>query len=455
MRFSANIIRQQIINKALQDRNLGIIKEHALTVDYFVGFEEEFNYLIEYNEKYGGVPDRTTFQDAFRNFDIYDVDVTDEYLYDQLYQSYVYQIFADSWKKLSPQIEDSPTEGFEALRMALDTIPVQDSRIAVDIIQDAKQRLDFLNEKINSTERELFIKTGLDELDAEINGLSRGEEFVVIFGRTGQGKSWLLLKILSNAAQCGNRVGLVSPEMSAIKVGYRMDSIRKGFSNSQLNSAKIVENAEGYREYQDYIESLTNSKDTFLVATPKDFNRKITVSKLRNWVIKNQLDILAIDGIKYLSDERRAFRDNVTNSLTNISEDLMLLSVELKIPVVVCVQSNRGGVRNEDEEGMPEIENIRDSDGISHASSKVIAIRQRENKMDIQIQKNRDGAAKQKLTYYFNADIGQFNFELMENRGTVSRGNNQLNGGNAHSLPSGQNTTIKPNDKERKRRVVF
>ena len=249
MRFSANIIRQQIINKALQDRNLGIIKEHALTVDYFVGFEEEFNYLIEYNEKYGGVPDRTTFQDAFRNFDIYDVDVTDEYLYDQLYQSYVYQIFADSWKKLSPQIEDSPTEGFEALRMALDTIPVQDSRIAVDIIQDAKQRLDFLNEKINSTERELFIKTGLDELDAEINGLSRGEEFVVIFGRTGQGKSWLLLKILSNAAQCGNRVGLVSPEMSAIKVGYRMDSIRKGFSNSQLNSAKIVENAEGYREY--------------------------------------------------------------------------------------------------------------------------------------------------------------------------------------------------------------
>ena len=33
MRFSANIIRQQIINKALQDRNLGIIKEHALPVD--------------------------------------------------------------------------------------------------------------------------------------------------------------------------------------------------------------------------------------------------------------------------------------------------------------------------------------------------------------------------------------------------------------------------------------
>ena len=70
--------------------------------------------------------------------------------------------------------------------------------------------------------------------------------------------------------------------MSAIKVGYRMDSIRKGFSNSQLNSAKIVENAEGYHEYQEYIESLTNSKDTFLVATPKDFNRKITADRKRN-----------------------------------------------------------------------------------------------------------------------------------------------------------------------------
>ena len=55
--------------------------------------------------------------------------------------------------------------------------------------------------------------------------------------------------------------------------------------------------------------------------------------------------------------------DNKTISLINISEDLMALSIELGIPILVVVQSTRGGVKNADSEGTPELENIRDSDG--------------------------------------------------------------------------------------------
>ena len=56
---------------------------------------------------------------------------------------------------------------------------------------------------------------------------------------------------------------------------------------------------------------------------------------------KNKLDILGIDGITYLTDERYKKGDNRTTMLTNISEDLISLSIELKIPIIVVVQSNR------------------------------------------------------------------------------------------------------------------
>ena len=125
---------------------------------------------------------------------------------------------------------------------------------------------------------------------------------------------------------------------------------------------------------------------------------------LRNFVISNKLDILAIDGITYMSDERAKRGDNKTTMLTNISEDLMGLSCELKIPILVVVQSNRGGV----EKDTPDLEDIRDSDGISHNATKVISLSKKEDALVMKIKKHRDGKVGDKLTYLWDVDKGEF-----------------------------------------------
>ena len=311
----------------------------------------------------------------------------------------------------------------------------------VQILGSCERFDDILQKKDNP--RGNFIKTGFDELDSEIGGWSRGEEFVVLFGRTGQGKSWILLKTLLAAAKCGNRIGLVSPEMSASSVGYRSDTISGGFSNFALKSGKIADDVEELSKYDSFLKEQSNSGDFFLVASLKDFNNSVTISKLRNWVVQNKLDVLAIDGIKYIDDERRKRGDNTTTMLTNISEDLMTLSVELKIPVIVCVQSNRGGSKGTEEDGLPELENIRDSDGISHSATKVIAIRQRDNKIEMQIKKNRDGNDGQLFVYNINLNYGKFEFESSTIKGKVSNkrddyvGVNEAHNARRKQLPSG------------------
>lgn len=161
--------------------------------------------------------------------------------------------------------------------------------------------------------------------------------------------------------------------------------------------------------YEQYIAELMQKTNKFLVATPIDFDRRITVSKLKAFISNNNLDMLAIDGITYLTDERFKKGDNKTITLTNISEDLMLLSMELKIPILVVVQANRAGKLEDEQEGTPDLETIRDSDGIAHNASKVISIRQLKNGvLEIGIKKQRFGSVGGKLLYQWDIDLGDF-----------------------------------------------
>ena len=277
----------------------------------------------------------------------------------------------------------------------------------VDIIADAEDRYNqFLERKEH--QNDWFFTCGFEELDDLIHGIQREEELLVIFARTNQGKSWVLEKMCTHVWQIGYNVGYISPEMGASSIGYRFDTLNKNFSNKGLMWGKDdIDEVE----YSDYLTNLKMSKNRFIVATPNDFDRKITVTKLKNWIQQYKLDLVAVDGITYMTDERYKRGDNKTITLTNISEDLMSLSMEMKVPILIVVQANRGGVSQDDSDGTPELETIRDSDGISHNASKVISIRQtKDGILKMEVKKQRFGAVGGKLNYQWDINTGNFTF---------------------------------------------
>jgi replicative DNA helicase len=196
--------------------------------------------------------------------------------------------------------------------------------------------------------------------------------------------------------------------MGASSIGYRFDTLYKNFSNRGLMWGKDTVEVD---QYQQYISELQQRQNKFIVATPNDFTRKITVSKLRNWIKQFKLDLVAIDGITYMTDERFVRGDNKTIQLTHISEDLMSLSMEMKVPILIVVQANRGGVVENDSDGTPELETIRDSDGIAQNASKVISIRQtKDGILKLEVKKQRFGSVGGKLNYKWDIDTGDFIF---------------------------------------------
>lgn len=400
------MVELQIINKILSTNSLQLVDKYNLDESYFPQYKEEFNFVVNHFKEYNQVPDKLTFLDKFKTFEIVEVTESDKYLVETINEERLYYLSVGVVNKVAELLQTNANDAVEYIQSQLPTLQTGNTTSQVtDIISNFNERYTVYKDKLTA-EKPWTITTGFPELDDIFNGWAKGEELVVLFARTGQGKSWVLTTTLTHAWEIGCRVGYISPEMSPTKIGYRFDTLHKHFSNQNLVRGKEID----IKDYEDYGKDLTTRTNPFLVATPNDFQKRITVSKLRQFCINNKLDILGIDGITYLTDERYRKGDSKTISLTNLSEDLMSLSLELQIPILVVVQSNRSGVKGQEDEGTPELESIRDSDGISHNATKVISLKQAGGALEFGIKKNRDGATGGKLIYDWNIDKGEFTF---------------------------------------------
>lgn len=397
------MIALQVINKILDSTNIDFIERNGLSIEHFSGYEEEVSFIIEHFRLYNRVPDKTTFCSEFPEFDLIEVKESDRYLLDTLTEEYLYYKTVPVVQKTAELLKTDAKSAIEYLSAQTQELGLKTRLGGTDIISRANERLEVFKNKKDS-EKSVYITTGFQEIDDILHGWAKGEEYVVIVARTGQGKSWIITKTLAHAWQLGYRVGCISPEMGPDKLGYRFDTLVNNFSNTSLVCGKDVNG------YEQYIGDLEKKENPFIIAVPKDFEKKITVSKLRAFIQTNKLDILGIDGITYLTDERYKRGDNKTIGLTNISEDLMSLSLEMGVPIIVAAQSNRSGVKKDEDEGTPDLETIRDSDGIAQNATKVISIRQTGAGLEFGIKKHRDGSVGDSLIYYWDIDKGVFTY---------------------------------------------
>ena len=437
------MVQLQILSKVLQTKDSTILTENLLTKEFFVGYEDEFNFINTHIEKYGNVPDIETFLSAFPSFEVVEVTETDHYLVNTIREEYLYYRTVPVIQKVAELLKTDSNAAAEYMISELPHLEPNYDIGGVDIIHNARDRFDQYVER-KARPKDWFLESGFQELDDVIHGLQRGEELFVIVARTSQGKSWLLAKMCAHVWKTGYNVGYISPEMSAMNVGFRFDTLIKNFSNRGLMWGKDDVQED---EYEQYIDDLKTKTNKFIVATPKDFDNRITVTRVKNWIKQYKLDMVAIDGITYLSDERFRKGDSKNTSLTNISEDLMSLSVEMGVPIVVVVQANRTGVIGDDDDGTPELESIRDSDGISHNASKVISIRQKKNSvLEIGVKKNRGGSMGNKLTYTWDINTGEFVFIPCDDTNSVQTRRKSGDNDNTKTVTDAEKVKRKYND---------
>ncbi len=214
------MVELQILSKVLKDKNLSLLTLNNITDDYFITYQSEYEFIRDHVQKYGNVPDKETFLAKFPDFTIVEVSETDKYLVDTFNEEHLYAKAVPVVNKIAELMQTDANAAIEYLGSQLENLKVRSAVMGTDIISQARKRYEEY-EEMRANPEKFQIATGFDQLDNIIGGWRRGEELVVMFARTGQGKSWVLVKTAAHAWKLGFRVGYISPEMSANKIGYR------------------------------------------------------------------------------------------------------------------------------------------------------------------------------------------------------------------------------------------
>lgn len=420
------MVELQIINKILDSKNLDILYNNNLTIDDFTKHNTELKFILEHYEKYGVIPDKETFVIKFPNFEFIDVKESDKYLADTLQEESTFNKILPVWDTASKLIETDANEGIRYLLGEIERINVKKSD-SVDLVTQAYLRYNNYVER-RKYKAQMFTYSGFKELDKVIEGFSSDGELAVFFARLNNGKSWIVTKVAVSAWQQGRKVGFYSGEMTADKVGYRIDSIIKGFSNRALLKGYDVEG------YDEYIEEMKNSNNSIQIITPNELDGYLTISKLENFIKQNKIELMVIDQLSFMEDERANINTPERIKYSHITKGLKRLSEKYNCPIILAVQANRLGAKGEDEKGLPEMENIAESDAIGQDATLAVSMRIKHNQLEMQIKKYRDGIMGSKFVYALDLDHGKFTYlpddnSTTENIKQVEETRNQFNDG--------------------------
>ena len=401
------MIQLQVLNKILETKDTSIITKNNLDSTFFSNYKQEFNFIKDHINNYGVVPDTQTFLYKFSNFDLVKVEEPISYLLDELYKDRNLNNLVFTFNKIKDYInEGKVNEALQLFKTSNDKMASSRHIQATNILKDISRYQDYLDRGLDFDR--YFVKTGFKELDKLIGGWDREEELATIVARTNVGKSFISMKFAEAAAEQGLKVGYYSGEMSAKKVGYRIDTLISHIPNGAL----IHGNEDVKLDYKKYIDDLPNLvKGEIEVLTPKELGRFATVSDLRAFIELYNLDILFIDQRSLMDDERKG--RTRTEIAGNISMDLKRLQELVRIPIITVSQQNR----TENEDGTFDTTQVAESDRISQDSTTIIFIEKRDDIMKLHLVKSRDNVNNKVLTY--NADFSTGVFRFIPEEGTL------------------------------------
>ena len=245
------------------------------------------------------------------------------------------------------------------------------------------------------------IGTGFTELDNLTAGMHPGQ-LIVAAGRPGSGKTAFALNIAQHVAiELNKPVVIYSLEMTNQELLFRLLCSKGSVDSSRLRRGTLDNNEMG---------RLVNAA-THLQKAPLYINDNARLdiqslrSSVRRMVKEKGVELVVVDYLQLLTVE--GFKDDRVREVTMISGALKAIAKEMKIPVLVASQLNRGVEQRQGAktDSKPRLSDLRESGSIEQDADVVMLIHrksqyspdavtetgEKDNTTDIIIAKQRSG----------------------------------------------------------------
>lgn len=294
------MLERALLIGVVRDKKWNILILNGIDESYFSPSNKE---LYKYIKKYVDDNKYPDLQIISYEFDIDDVSMVEytqihdlQGLCDTLIKEYLKSHLYYEVNKMNEHSDLINTQPIEYIQIMGDTY-------------DKLKRMGFANrtvglfdniEEIMKLDPNNVIKTGFTELDDVLTGWQRGEELVVLVGRTGQGKSWLGLKFAMHAALNGERVGIYSGEMSTQQLQERsLCCAKQNYTDSAEDALKFIQ----------------EKNLDIRILTQSELRRRATVEDIEAMIIRDDLNMVVVDQLSLMDDIQ--FKVRSTNK-TNI-----------------------------------------------------------------------------------------------------------------------------------------
>lgn len=216
------------------------------------------------------------------------------------------------------------------------------------------------------------IPTGIDWLDRLI-WIRRGQ-LGIIAGRPGEGKSSLATQIAVELAM-GSEVLFCSLEMTPQEIAERIIAQKGGISLDLISSGKMRDDEKAK------IASIVARMDlNFCRARTVEELRAIASARLSH----GRLRMIVVDYLQLLRATGKT--NNRNDEITQISQGLKALAMDLDTPIVALSQFSREATRE-----TPQLHHLRDSGSLEQDANWVMFVYQEKGSRFVSIAKNRSG----------------------------------------------------------------
>ncbi len=328
-----------------------------------------WTYLCDYHSEYAKLPSLQTLENQFEGLVFPAAPEEAKFYYDLLEQKYVHAKMSEIAALYSQEAKSTGDYKLSLQKLYERISDVRkDISHSIIVTEIEKTKLDTWDYYLSSKAGEFGIPTPWETMNKWTRGFYP-KDLSFLVGRTGLGKSWMMLLMAQAARRAGKKVMIISCEMSREDMQHRFFCIEfkipyGPFRSGHLGMADEIRLKEALETYQPDVD-----------VEIQDGSQGLGIQDIEACIMKTEADLILIDSAYRIRPSKKT-RDRF-EAMASVADDIKLFAQLYQKAIVCSMQLNRGATQKKTED--MGTEDIALSDVIAWNATNILAIGQEKN----------------------------------------------------------------------------
>lgn len=393
-----------LISAVIQTGDLQTPSEFGITPQHFHTHRSEWSWIEKFALKHRKCPDKATFRVQFPDFPL--LKTTDVgYGVEEVEKTHLRYTLTGALRDATNHlVEDDPLEALSFLHSTLTGIDQGGtSREAyADALRDYNPFLEEAQRRIEASQTLGYsgVTFGFPTLNDRTGGMHPGD-LIIWAARLGQGKTWMLCKVASEAIMTGKKVVFVSLEQPRSQIVFRIHTLLSKELGYSLRHRDLMQGVnmtmEDYRSFLVDLPDALPSSSRLHISDPT--RGRATPYTLASLIERHDPDVLIVDYLTLMKTESDDWQ-----GVARLSKETKLVGSQYGVPILAAAQINREGDTGRKP---PSAKHLAQGDSIGQDADLIVTHKKdSESVLQCLIAKNRSGQDGQTFYSSFRPNEG-------------------------------------------------